>query len=68
MWKFLGQGLTWAIALTYAVATPDPLTHCTGPRIEPKPPQRRMLLAVGLTPCANVGTLLMAFEFVALSP
>ena len=37
IWKFLGEGLDQATAMTHAaaVATLDPLTHCTGLGIEP---------------------------------
>ena len=43
IWKFPGQGTSWiqAAAATYttAMATPAPLTRCTGPGIELAPPQ-----------------------------
>ena len=37
IWKFLGQGVMWAIAMTYtmAAATLDPLTHCNGLGFKP---------------------------------
>ena len=40
-----------------AVATPDPLTHCAGLRIEPMPPHHLEPAAFGfLTHCARMGT------------
>ena len=52
---FPGQGSIQATALTYAsaAAMPDPLTHCTGPGIEPV----TRAAAVGLlTHYATAGT------------
>ena len=39
IWMFPGQGLNPSAAAIHAtvVATPDPLTHCAGPGIEPAP-------------------------------
>ena len=39
----------WARAATYTVAEamPDTLTHCTGPGIEPIPPQQPELMQSG---------------------
>ena len=45
IWKLPGQGSNPSIAVTYttAAAMPDPLSHCTGPGVEPAPLQRLQL-------------------------
>ena len=58
IWKFLGQGLNgiWAMAMTYTAAVPklDPLTHCTGQRLNPGLSTATRAAEVGfLTHCAT---------------
>ena len=67
----MAYGSSWArnwlqeAAMTYATAaaTPNPLTHCTGPGIEPAPLQRPELLQSDSQPIAPQWELLHIFWF-----
>ena len=57
-----GQGLNLSAAVTYttAAATPDPLTHCTGPGIESVPPLQATSVGF-LTQCTAAGAPTIVF-------